>query len=132
MNCTKGKALILFELSDNLFRGRVLRERTASRDRVSEPGSTAVIGGAGAEPPPTAAGAMPPATRVASAARFTPTDPRGSWRPVPINLRQAELEQVEALALAAGQSRSGWIRELVRQALAEQTEYRPATDGASL
>jgi hypothetical protein len=43
----------------------------------------------------------------------------GSWRPITVNLRPHEVEQVAAAAEAAGMSRSGWIRELLLRTLAQ-------------
>ena len=44
----------------------------------------------------------------------------GGWKPVTVNLRPGELEQVVEAAEAAGMSRSGWIRELITNTLAQQ------------
>jgi hypothetical protein len=98
--------------------GRLLRERRAGSDRVSEPASTTAIGVAGAEPPPNSATTM---------GRFQSTSPTGAiWRSATVNLRADEFAAVDQLAAAAGMSRSGWLRELVRHALAEQTAIKPA------
>ena len=48
--------------------------------------------------------------------QFTPTSSE-RWRALTVNLRESEVELVIAAAEAAGLSRSGWMREIIRAAL---------------
>ena len=51
--------------------------------------------------------------------QFTPTS-SDRWKGVTVNLRESEVDQVIAAAEAAGLSRSGWMREIIRQALPQK------------